>query len=160
MTHNLFQDQRHQFFVLFCLARKISRRRSEKNKTIVYFDYPVLRRSFKLFYSIFGPQDLSNFLLTSIFNLQVCNGSSSGSYGVSQSLHRRHGAVRVFWIKWDIWPSSEEAAGVGRLFQRRGKLGKLVKWLVLRTLGECPAPRDGARDGDLPPPIPRLVLHV
>ena len=59
-------------------------------------------------------------------------------------------SVRRIWIKWDIWPSSEETAGVGRLFQRRGKLGKLVKGCVLRTLAEGPAPRGHARAGDLP----------
>ena len=68
--------------------------------------------------------------------------------------------MRIIRIKWDIWPSSEEAAGVGRLFQRRGKLEKGVQGLVLRTLDGSLAPRGGARDGDLPPPTPRLVLQV
>jgi hypothetical protein len=86
-----------------------------------------------------------------IFNLQGRDGPPSGSFGVSRSIHRRHGAVRVFWIEWDIWPSSEEAAGVGRLFQRRGKLEKGVQGLVLRTLDGSLAPRGGARDIDPPP---------
>ena len=97
-----------------------------KTKLLFYFDSSVFRRSFKLFCLSFRPQDLSNCLLTSIFNLQVRNGPPSGSYGVSRSLHRRHGTVRRFRIEIDIQPTSEEAAGVARLFQRRGKLEKLV----------------------------------
>ncbi len=46
--------------------------------------------------------------------------------------------MRVFWIKWDIWPSSEEAAGVGRLFQRRGELEKGVKGLFCTPLAKAP----------------------
>jgi hypothetical protein len=57
--------------------------------------------------------------------------------------------VRIIWIKQDIWLASEEAAGVGRLFQRRGKLLKLVKGCVLHTLSEGPAPRAGARDCEI-----------
>jgi len=131
-----------------------------KTKLLFYFDSSVFRRSFKLFCLSFRPQDLSNFLLTSIFNLQVCDGPSSGSYGVSRSLHRRHGAVRVFWIEWDIWSSSEEAAGVARLFQRRGTLEKLVLGLVLRALGEGPAPRGAARDGQISKGNPRVEFRV
>ncbi len=95
-----------------------------------------------------------------IFNLQGRYGPPSGSFGISRSIHQRHGSVRVFWIEWDIWPSSEEAAGVGRLFQRRGKLEKGVEGLVLHTLGESLAPRAHARAGDQPPPTPRLMLRV
>ncbi len=43
----------------------------------------------------------------------------------------------MFWIEWDIWPSSEEAAGVGRLFQRRGELEKGVKGLFCTPLAEA-----------------------
>jgi len=68
--------------------------------------------------------------------------------------------VRVYRIEWYIWPSSEEAAGVGRLFLRRGELEKGVQGLVLHTLDGSLAPRTSARDGDLPPPTPRLVLQV
>ena len=57
--------------------------------------------------------------------------------------------MRRIRIKWDIWPSSEEAAGVGRLFQRRGKLEKGVQGLVLRTVDGSPAPRGHARDGEI-----------
>ena len=48
-----------------------------------------------------------------------------------------------------MWPSSEEAAGVGRLFRRRGKLEKGVQGLVLHTFDASLAPRAGARDDDL-----------
>ncbi len=94
-----------------------------------------------------------------IFNPQDRCGSPSGSFGVSQRLHYRPDTVRRIWIKWDIWPSSEEAAGVGRLFQRRGKLEKGVQGLVLRTVHGSPAPRGAARDVDPPPTDRPLTME-
>ena len=67
--------------------------------------------------------------------------------------------MRIIWIKWDIWPSSEEAAGVGRLFQRRGKLEKGVQGLVLRTVDGSPAPRGAARDVDPTPTDLQLTME-
>ena len=153
--------QHHRHLPFFCLPRDtFTMPSSQLNESYVSVESLCHRLCYKqLCFRLFVRQPVKYFFL-SIFNLQGCDGPTSGSFGVSRSLHRRHGTVRRFRIKWDIWPLSKEAAGVGRLFQRRGELENGVQGLVLHTLRGSPAPRGGARDGDISQGNPRVELRV